>query len=107
MVTKLITVLEDDLDGSEAQETVSFQLDGIAYDIDLNPAHADELRSALRPYLQAGRKHRNTASGRRPTPRRGRPSTAQVRAWAQEQGIPVNDRGRVGEEILAQYEAAH
>lgn len=108
MATKLITVLEDDLDGSQAEETVSFQLDGTAYDIDLNAAHADELRSALRPYIQAGRKQRSyIATRRRPAPHGGGPTTAQVRAWAQEQGIPVNNRGRVGADILAQYKAAH
>ncbi|TPV47489.1 Lsr2 family protein [Pseudarthrobacter phenanthrenivorans] len=108
MATKLITVLVDDLDGSEAEETVSFQVDGVTYDIDLNATHAGELRSILRPYIQAGRKQRTaTASRRRAAPTDSRPTSAQVRAWAQEQGIAVNNRGRVGAEILAQYEAAH
>jgi ABC-type proline/glycine betaine transport system substrate-binding protein len=44
-------VIVDDLDGSSATETVSFALDGQDYEIDLSTTNADELRTALRPYL--------------------------------------------------------
>ncbi|UKA69073.1 Lsr2 family protein (plasmid) [Arthrobacter sp. FW306-05-C] len=107
MATKLITVLEDDLDGTEAVETVSFQLDDTTYEIDLNAIHAAELRSILEPYIMAGRKQRNSGTAKRTPARTSGPTTAQVRAWAQEQGINVNNRGRVGADLLAQYEAAH
>ena len=42
-------VLEDDLDGSVADETVTFALDGVTYEIDLNAKNAGELRDALAP----------------------------------------------------------
>lgn len=51
-----ITFLVDDINGSDAGETVTFALDGLSYEIDLNGAHASELRAGLRPYLDAGRK---------------------------------------------------
>ena len=41
--------LVDDLDESEAAETVSFALDGTAYEIDLNDEHAAELRVTVAP----------------------------------------------------------
>ncbi|MDQ0673980.1 hypothetical protein QFZ36_001541 [Pseudarthrobacter siccitolerans] len=108
MAIKQIMILVDDLDGSDADETVSFALDGNPYEIDLNSSHAEELRSILRPYVEAGRKEAPRArTKRRPTRENIAPTTAQVRAWAQAQGITVNNRGRVGAEILAQYEAAH
>lgn len=107
MATKLITVLEEDLDGTEAEETVSFQLDDTTYEIDLNATHSAELRSILGPYIEAGRKQRSSATAKRTTAWTSGPTTAQVRAWAQEQGIKVNDRGRVGADLLAQYAAAH
>jgi hypothetical protein len=108
VATKQITILVDDLDGSEAEETVNFALDGNSYEIDLNSSHAEELRSILRRYLMAGRKDSSRARpNRRSTGKNAAPTTAQVRAWAQAQGITVNNRGRVGAEILAQYEAAH
>jgi len=30
-----------------------------------------------------------------------------VRAWAKEQGLKISERGRIGAEIMQQYEAAH
>lgn len=35
-----ITFLVDDLDGSEANETLTFALDGLSYEVDLNVSHA-------------------------------------------------------------------
>ena len=42
-------ILEDDIDGGEANETVRFGLDGGQYEIDLSSANATKLRDALRP----------------------------------------------------------
>lgn len=65
-----VTVVElvDDLDGSEADETVEFALDGAAYEIDLSATNAEELREALGPYVEAARR----AGGRK----RRRPKAA-------------------------------
>lgn len=35
-----VVVLEDDLDGSAAAETVTFALEGVSYEIDLSTANA-------------------------------------------------------------------
>ena len=56
MAQKIQTLFVDDLDGSEAEGTVRFGLDGSLYEIDLNAVHAKELRSMLAPYARAGRK---------------------------------------------------
>lgn len=61
MVTRLISILEDDLDGSEATETVRFSLDGRPYEIDLNSVHAGHFRANLLRYIQAGRKESSKA----------------------------------------------
>ena len=55
MAQKVHIVLEDDLDGSPATETVSFGLDGKTYEIDLNDKNAGKLRDALAQYVGAGR----------------------------------------------------
>ena len=60
-------ILEDDIDGGEANETVRFGLDGGQYEIDLSSANATKLRDALRPYVAAGRRARRL---RRTTRRR-------------------------------------
>ena len=56
MAQKVNIVLVDDLDGSEATESVSFGLDGTSYEIDLNDKNATALRDALSGYVGHARK---------------------------------------------------
>jgi len=56
------TLFIDDLDGSQAEGTVRFGLDGTDYEIDLNARHAQALREALARYVRAARR---PARGRR------------------------------------------
>ena len=51
MAQKIQTLFIDDLDGSAAEGTVRFGLDGTEYEIDLNAEHARELRDALARYV--------------------------------------------------------
>ena len=109
MAQKVQTFLLDDLDGSEAEGTVLFGLDGAQYEIDLSTDHAKELRTTLARYIDAGRRVTGTArragqNGRK-TPASSISNT-EVRTWAKEQGLEVKERGRVSAEILAQYQAA-
>jgi hypothetical protein len=53
---KIQTLFIDDLDGSSAEGTVRFGLDGVEYEIDLNAGHAKELRDALARYVDAARR---------------------------------------------------
>jgi hypothetical protein len=106
MARKTVVILEDDLDGSEADETVNFGVDGADYEIDLTTEHANELRQILRRYIDAGRK---TSGGRGRQTRRpaaGVDARA-IRLWAVENGLPVNTRGRIQAEIVEKYQAAH
>jgi hypothetical protein len=106
---KIQTLFIDDLDGSAAEGTVRFGLDGTEYEIDLNARHAQELRDALARYLSAAR--RTGGAARRPArgARRGSASglnTTEVREWAKAQGIEVKDRGRVPAELVVKFKAA-
>ena len=106
---KVQTLFIDDLDGSAAEGTVRFALDGTEYEIDLNAEHARELRDALARYVGAAR--RVAAAARRPGrgARRGPGSglnTTGAREWAKAQGIEVKDRGRVPAELVARFKAA-
>lgn len=107
MAQKVNIVLVDDLDGSEASETVSFGLDGTSYEIDLNDRNAAALREALSGYIGHGRKV--PAGSRRPARRTsaGASNTKEVRDWAKANGYDVSERGRVSAEIKAAYDAAH
>jgi hypothetical protein len=56
MAQKVQVLLVDDLDGSEATETVSFGIDGVAYEIDLSSGNAGKLRTELAQYVDHARK---------------------------------------------------
>ena len=109
MAQKIQTLFIDDLDGSEADGTVRFGLDGTEYEIDLNAEHAQALRDALARYVQAARRAgggaRRSARGGRRAPAGGVDST-EVREWAKAQGIDVKDRGRVPAELVVKFKAA-
>jgi hypothetical protein len=105
---KTVVVLEDDIDGSEASETLNFSVDGAEYEIDLNADHANELRSALSRYTDAARKVTNARS--RPAARKssGADTDAKaIRMWAIDTGLQVNTRGRIQADIVEKYLAAH
>lgn len=107
MATRVVTLLEDDFDGTEASETVTFALDGVGYEIDLSENNATELREALRDYISRARQ----ISGRT-QPRRGRQDgqpkvdPKAVRAWAQANNIPISSRGRVAADVVRAYKEA-
>jgi hypothetical protein len=108
-----MTLLQDDLDGSEANETITFGLDGLTYEIDLNERNAAKLRKALEPYVGAGRRvggnrARQRAAGRGGGRSRSRSDVdpAAVRAWAASNKIKVSPRGRISAAVIEQYRAA-
>jgi Lsr2 len=106
---KIQTVFIDDLDGSDADGTVRFGLDGTEYEIDLNAGHAQALWDALALYIRAARQAsaaaRRPARGGRRAPGNGL-SAIEVREWAKTQGIEVKDRGRVSADLAARFKAA-
>ncbi|MET9697180.1 Lsr2 family protein [Streptomyces sp. NPDC006529] len=109
MAQKVQVLLVDDLDGGEADETVTFALDGKTFEIDLTTANAEKLRGLLEPYVKGGRRTggRAATAGRakgRTAATSGNPDTAEIRAWAKAKGLSVNDRGRVPSEIREAYE---
>ena len=109
MAQKIQTLFIDDLDGSAAEGTVRFGLDGTEYEIDLNARHAQELRATLARYTEAGRKAGGAAQQPARGARRGSASglnTTEVHKWAKAQGIEVKDRGRVPAELVVKFKAA-
>ncbi|WP_310525858.1 Lsr2 family protein [Nocardioides sp.] len=106
MAQKVNITLVDDLDGSGADETLTFGLDGTTYEIDLNDSNAAALRDALSGYVGHARKVSGGA-------RRGRKAAASpsntrdVREWAKGQGMDVSERGRISGDVQQAYDAAH
>jgi hypothetical protein len=111
---EVIEKLVDDVDGTEAVETVPFAIDGASYEIDLSKRNAAALRKALDPYIRAGRRNSRAAAGRRrPTAstKRGTATRrdydlAQLRELAAANGVEVPSRGRIPQAVVDQYKAA-
>lgn len=109
MAQRVQVILEDDLDGGDASETVTFALDGVTYEIDLNDANAVTLREALAGYIDAGRRVGRRRAGNSPKPHRAsnRGELAKIRDWARSAGHEVADRGRISQEIRDAYAKAN
>jgi len=111
MAQKVLVSLVDDLDGSEADETLEFGLDGVAYQIDLSADNAEELRDALAQFIEHARRAggRKRATARATTKAIARPATVDreqnqaIRAWARKNGYQVSDRGRIPSEVVEAY----
>ncbi len=111
--TITITTFVDDLDGSEAEGSVTFSLDGRAYEIDLCEANAEKLREQLAPYIIAGRRLglvvapvARTGGSQSPV-KADREQLAAIREWARKRGHDVKNRGRIPKPILDAYHAEH
>lgn len=109
MAQRVSIVLEDDIDGSVAEETVTFALDGVTYEIDLSSKNASGLRDALAPYVGHARRAAGRRTAGRPSGGRGsgKRDLGDVREWARSNGHKVSDRGRISAEIQAAYDKAH
>ena len=109
MAQKHIVRLVDDLNGADADETVSFALDGAAYEIDLTEENAQRLREILAVYVANGRRSRpeaRTSNGRHTT-RADREQTAAIRKWARSNGFEIGEKGRIPTHVVEAYHSAH
>lgn len=107
MATRIAVVLEDDLDGGPADETLRFGLGSAEYEIDLNAKNAGRFRKQLAPFIDHARKAGRAQPSRPARAASARQRAGHIRAWAKEQGIAVSDRGRIPANVTEQYDAAH
>lgn len=109
MAQRVNVVFIDDIDESEASETLSFALDGTQYEIDLNEEHAAELRDFLAVYMESGRRVGGRTRKKPVATSNGHSevTAAEIRDWARENGYEVTDRGRVSADLRQAYDDAH
>jgi hypothetical protein len=130
MAQKVVVELVDDLDGTTSEDitTVTFGLDGAAYEIDLTADNADRLRDGLADFVAAarrtggrrsvGRPKRSAATAALATQSAAsatsvRPATTNretaraIREWARQNGFELSDRGRIPTDIIEAFDAAH
>ena len=115
MAQKTVVSLVDDLEGTEADETVEMALDGVTYEIDLSAENAETLRDVFAPYIAAARRTGGRRSPGRPrsssasssssgVATRGREALKQIRDWAKSNGWTVSDRGRLPNDVVEAYD---
>lgn len=114
MARRIVHQLVDDIDGTVLEagegETVHFSFRGISYEIDLSDANAESFREVLEPYIAAGRRSSAGSAARAGAPRKRSsrsPETAAIREWANANGHPVSERGRIPAPVLEAYRAAN
>lgn len=112
MAQRVQIILEDDVDGSDANQTVQFAVDGAAYEIDLSDQHATQLREAFATWVGAARKTGRSTSNRG-TSSRASSSKADpaildtMRKWGRAHGYQVSDRGRIPKQLKDAYDRDH
>lgn len=104
MAQRVEVLLIDDIDKSDAAETVNFGLDGVSYEIDLNAKNAAQLRSDLASWIGHARRTGGRRSSKGARPRR---DLSQVREWARANGHKVSDRGRISAAVQEAYDKAN
>ena|SRR5829696_10472051 len=107
MATRVVTELRDDIDGSRAEQTVRFALDGTEYEIDLSGRNANRLCNSLSDFII---EHGRRVGGGWHGQRSGRSSDGidnkAVGAWAKSAGIELSSRGRIPAEVVDKYRQA-
>ncbi len=120
MAQKVVVSLVDDLDSSEADETVEFGIDGATYEIDLSESNAAALRDVLADYVaharRSGGRRKSASAAPAASARRSsgggraavdREQNQAIREWARKQGMTVSERGRIPSEVSEAYHKAH
>jgi hypothetical protein len=117
MAKATVEVLIDDLDGSEATQTIILGWNGEWRELDLSKRNLASLSRTLDKYWTVGRP---VSGSRLPTARRSRPNNASsprraakakrdpklIRAWATDNGIAIPARGRIPVDVERQYNEA-
>ena len=112
MAQRVTTTFTDDIDGSEAERTFPFAVDGTHYEIDLSTQNIKEFNEAIAGFVESARKVKATSSGRKAPASSGgvksdREQTRAVRLWARQQGHQINDRGRIPSHVQQAFDLAH
>ena len=115
MAQKVIRQFVDDIDGSEAERTFSFAVDGTHYEIDLSRENIQEFNEAIAGFVESARKVNTKNDGHRArkssSTHRGTAQSREhiqaVRQWARQHGHTISNRGRIPASIQQAFDQAH
>lgn len=101
MTTRTVVTLVDDLDGSDAVETVQFGLNGVDFEVDLSNVNAAKLRDTLGEFIAAARKVATTATPpARKTTAKSPTEVSEARTWLTQHGYEVKPKGRIPQDLM-------
>lgn len=110
MARKVTVTLLDDMDETqEAEQTIEFSWEGRSYEIDLSNKNAAKFAKQMEPWVEHSRRSKNGVSApkRRSNGTQLHSSESKaIREWAVENGMQVNNRGRISAEVVEAYRAA-
>lgn len=101
-----ISKIVDDIDGSDATDTLEFSWGADNYTIDLNDKNAEVFRDLIALYVAHATKVVPTPPVLRGTTK-GRTSAElnRIRDWARENGFEVASMGKIRAEVMEAYDA--
>lgn len=111
MAKKVVVQFVDDIDDkpiTSGGEHITFAVDGVEYEIDLNDKNAREFHRKISYYTEYATKVNRR--GRKSPERRtsaGQGNTKAIREWALANGYEVSARGRIPANIEEAYNTAH
>ncbi len=114
MAKATVEVLVDDLDGSEAVETIQLGWNGEWRELDLSKRNRAGLTRVFDKYWNAARPTTENAPRRRKRRAKAAPRKASnkkrdpkaIRAWANDNGVPVPAKGRIPADVERQFHEA-
>lgn len=115
MSKEVVFIVRDDIDGSRADETLTFAVRGRNYEIDLSSANVELFEKSLFQFIEAARVQETTNSAS-PTPvssaskREMAKRRKEIRVWASRNGWPElgeSTKGRTPYAALDAYRATH
>jgi len=107
MAQRVQVLYSDDIDGSDADGTVTFGFEGVVYEIDLSEKNRAKLEKALGPYISNARRVSGRSKRGGTKARVAAGDARSIRSWAQEHGYDVPDRGRIPGSVREAYAAVH
>lgn len=116
MSREVIIKVRDDLDGSDADETIFFAYRGVPYEIDLSLANVELFDKYMDQFISGARKvtvpkasKEASVPGPRPKPvdLAVKNQRKQIRDWANDNGFTVDARGMIASTVFEAFRAAH